>query len=172
MTLRSYKMTHLGDPDISTNKDELVLSCCIGNLRKHCKKDEWVAGFTSKTFDKSQKGEEKLIIYLAKVKDKDKDNKVFFGEFYYFGEKPLLLKDIEIKIPDGIGYCANKLTDENFIDFVRQNKHKCLNFKDNKGVLGGDNSLNTSNQNPCPNTPKIKSCTNAKRTCGSKGNLS
>lgn len=116
MTLRSYKMTHLGDPSIS-NKGELILSCCIGNLRKHCKKDEWVAGFTSKKFDKSEKGKEKLI-YLAKVEYKDKDNKVFFDEFYYFGEKLLLLNNITIKIPYCRGYRANKLIDEYFIGFL------------------------------------------------------
>lgn len=166
MTLRSYKMTHLGDPDIS-DKGKLILSCCIGNLRKHCKKDEWVAGFTSKAFDKSEKGEEKLI-YLAKIEYKNKDNKVFFDEFYDFKEEPLLLKNIRqtIRIPYGRGYCANKLTDENFIDFVRQNKHKCFKFKDDKGKLGG--ILNTNIQKPCPNTAKTKSCTNAKRNCGGK----
>jgi len=67
--LRSYKMT--SDRGFAPNPYEgvLTLTTCKPGIRKCHKKGQWLAGFTSKTLNGDDIGNEKLV-YLARIDDK------------------------------------------------------------------------------------------------------
>jgi hypothetical protein len=67
--LFTYKMTH--DTGFAPNPFHgfLTLANCKPCIRKYKKKDDWIAGFTSKKLNGDNVGEERLV-YLMKVTDK------------------------------------------------------------------------------------------------------
>ena len=85
MILRSYKMTHDTGFAPNVSGDILSLATCKPQIRRVCKKGEWIAGFNSNTLDGTKVGEEKLV-YLAKVA-----GEMNFCEFW---------KNYECKRPD------------------------------------------------------------------------
>lgn len=68
-TLRSYKMKHNKGFAPNVSGDILSIATCKPQIRRVCKIGEWIAGFSSKSLDNSQVGNEKLI-YLAKASEK------------------------------------------------------------------------------------------------------
>lgn len=81
--LYSYKMTHVTGKAPRVYEDELVLPACKPELRKNIQPGQWMAGWTSKELDNSEKGKERLI-YLALV-----DAKISIKEFHNrYDKKP------------------------------------------------------------------------------------
>ena len=86
--LYSYKMTHVTGKAPRVYEDELVLPACKPDLRRNIKPGQWMAGWTSKSLDNSEKGKERLI-YLALV-----DTKISIEEFHdrYDKKEPCVQK--------------------------------------------------------------------------------
>ncbi len=67
--LYSYKMTHVTGKAPRVYEKELVLPACKPYLRENIQPGQWMAGWTSKELDHSEKGKERLV-YLALVEAK------------------------------------------------------------------------------------------------------
>ncbi len=74
--LYSYKMTHVTGKAPRVYENELVLPACKPDLRKNIQSGHWMAGWTSKGLDNSEKDKERLV-YLALV-----DSKISLEEFH------------------------------------------------------------------------------------------
>ena len=203
--LRSYKMTHEGYNAPNFNSGILTNTLCMGQHRKNFNPNEWIAGFSCKSLDGSQAGQEKLI-YLAKVSQKltlDEywhkypqkrlDNDEFgdniykptsngfvkvdkYGEekkniiancvivcdeFYYFGVANMIAvpnrKDIALARVGSITKDSNVIN--NLVTFVRNNKSKCIKYRDNNGNLGGNGIVqNISASGACGGANQTSKC--------------
>jgi len=104
--LRTYKITHIeGDPNIVNDTLELGNQQCMGKMRPHLKKGDWVVAQLGKTFYSPKlkykyDWEKKYLAYAMKVSSTKfkridgKKTKIIYsrkGNYYCFSEKyPLI----------------------------------------------------------------------------------
>ena len=177
MKLLAYKMkyNHGNAPRVEPDC-RLSLYGCNANLEKYCQIGGWIAGFTSQKLGKTPIGQENLI-YLGKVTQKMPVNdrfKIFFDEFYYFGENtPLILpKRIRqgLQVPKTRNYCNNDLSNanvQNFIAFAKKYTAQCIEFKCANGSCGGSGGI--CNGVSKPQKPTKSGCNaSVANVCGTK----
>lgn len=122
ITLRSYKMTHEGYNAPNFNNDILTNALCMGRLRQNWNVGEWMAGFSCKSLDNSQAGQEKLI-YLAKV-----SQKLTLDEYWHNYPQKRPDKD---KNGDNI----YKPTSNGFVKVDKNGAHCHINDKDKSNII-------------------------------------
>ena len=122
ITLRSYKMTHEGYNAPNFNNDILTNALCMGRLRQNWNIGEWMAGFSCKSLDNSQAGQEKLI-YFAKV-----SQKLTLDEYWHKYPQKRPDKD---KNGDNI----YKPTSNGFVKVDKNGAHCHINDKDKSNII-------------------------------------
>lgn len=115
MRLFSYKLTNDNGCAPNPFGHTLTLAICMPLIRKFKKEGDWLAGFTSKSLHRDEKGKERLI-YVMRVK-----RKLSFGE--YFEDK--LFKD---KRPDSIKIGPHAKVGDNIYSPKHQNAEKPVDF--------------------------------------------